>query len=154
MKSFLKAALLAAILFAMSPAKSDAQTKTQYLRTLKGKMMPLKVDTATTFNATPRVVDTIAVSNGDAGVIEVTVTGAASDGDAVTGKLIYRYKKVSGTLTVATADTASAVTVDTDLSGAGFALAANSYNNLKLTLTGKASTTITWRALIVPLFKY
>lgn len=130
-----------------------ASSQVQYIKATSGKLIPYgRISTLTTTNATPVIVDVLTIADNSAGVIEVTVSGSSAAGDGVTGRLIYRYKKVSGTLTIATADTVSTITVDSNVSGAGFALAADGSNNAKLTLTGKSSVTIKWRAVIKPFF--
>lgn len=149
MKSFKILLLSLTILF--SVASSAQNHTTQRIRTTAGNLINYgRVDTLTTFNATPVVIDTLAITDNTVGIIEVTVAGSTSAGVGATGKLIYRYAKAAGTLTVATADSASAVTVDSGISGAGFALAANTYNNAKLTITGKSSTTIRWKSVMTP----
>lgn len=127
----------------------------QFVKTSAGKLVNYgRVDTLTTFNATPVIIANLTITDNTAGIVEITAIGTAATGDAITGKLIYRYKKVSGTLTVATADTASAITADTALSGGTFAAAANGSNNLKLTVTGKASVNVRWRTVITPHYGY
>lgn len=146
---------LAAALFLMVSVSVSAQ-KMQYVKTSpSGKSVAEgRFDTLTTFNATPVIMDTMAITDNSAGIIEVTAVGASAAGDGITGKLVYRYHKASGTLTVATADTISTITADTGLSGGTFALAATSYGNTKLTVTGKASVTVRWRSQIKPFLTY
>jgi hypothetical protein len=128
-----------------------ASSQMLYTKTTSGKFIAVgKQKTLTTTDATATVMDTLAITNNTAGVIEVRVVGVAATGDAITGKLIYRYKKVSGTLTIGTADAASVLTTDTALSGGTFALAVNTYNNAKLTVTGKAAVSVVWRSRITP----
>lgn len=143
--------LLILAMFSIMAFSTATAQKMQYVKTTSGKNIAAgRFDTLTTFNATPVVMDTLAITDNTSGIIEVTVVGQAATGDGITGKLIYRYKKVSGTLTVGTADSASAITADTALSGGTFALAANSYNNAKLTVTGKASVNVRWHSSITP----
>lgn len=143
--------LLVAIL-AMIVCSVQAQSATQInLKSTSGKLVNFgKIITATTADATPVIVDTSAIKDNSAGLVQITVSGSSAAGDGVTGKLVYRYKKVAGTLTVATADVLSAIVADTNVSGATFAAAATSYGNLKLTLTGKAAVTIKWKSVINP----
>lgn len=137
-------------IFLMMSISLTTLAQNQSIKSTTGKLIPYgRIDTLTTFNATPVIMDTYTISNNTSGIIEVTVAGSTAAGVGATGKLIYRYTKASGTLTIATADTASAVTVDGGLSGAGFALAVDGSNNAKLTITGKASTTIKWRSVMV-----
>lgn len=116
------------------------------LRTQQGKVIPAgSWQRDTTTDATPKITDTLIVGNNSAGLIEVSAVGVTSAGEAVTAKLIYRYAKASGTLTIASAANISAVAADTALSGATVAAAATADNNIKVTITGKASKTIRWR---------
>src|SRR4051812_36292950 len=132
-------------LFALVCCTQMASAQMHYERSNRGKNIPIgSYDTTTTTNATPFIIDTLGITNNSAGILEVTVVGQSAVGDGITGKLVYRYKKASGTLTIATPDTASAITADTGLSGGTFALAATSYGNAKLTITGKAATTVRW----------
>lgn len=149
----MKIKLILSALFAIALSVA-ASAQNQSLRTTSGKLIRFRVDTLTTFNATPVIMDTIGITDNTAGILEVTVVGASAVGDGITGKLIYRFKKVSGTLTVATADTASAITADTNLSGGTFAVATTSYGNAKLTVTGKSAVTVRWRSVIYPYFGY
>jgi hypothetical protein len=127
----------------------------QYQKTISGKLVPVgKIATYTTANATPVVIDTLAIADNSAGIMEIVAVGSTTAGDGVTGKLYYRYKKVAGTLTVATAEVASAIVADTNVSGATFAFAATSYGNGKLTITGKAALSIKWRTLIKPYYNF
>lgn len=141
------------LLFSFVLCSFAGSAQMQYLKSTSGKLIPYeKIKTVTTTNATPVIIDTIPVANNTAGIIEVTVCGSSAAGDGVTGKLIYRYSKAAGTLTVSSATAASAVTADTNVSGATFALAANSNNNAKLTITGKSGVTIKWRSVIAPYY--
>jgi hypothetical protein len=139
-----------AVVFAVT-----ASAQMQYEKAVSGKLVPIgKIATITTLDATPVIIDTLAITNNTAGILEVVVAGTSAAGDGVTGKLYYRYKKVAGTLTVATAEVASAIVADTNVSGATFAIAATSYNNAKLTITGKAAVSIKWRTLIKPYYTF
>lgn len=134
-------------------AMATASAQVKYFKTVDGKFVPAgQIDTSRTLDATPVIAANMTIANNTGGIVEVTVVGSTTAGEVITGKLIYRYKKASGTITVATADTASAITADAALSGATFAVAANASNNLKLTLTGKASKTILWRWEIKPYY--
>lgn len=125
--------------------------KVQKVKTNYGKMVTVGVfDTTTTFDATPVIIEVLTIANNTAGIIEVTAKGVAATGNRITGKLVYSYKKVSGTLTVSAADTTSTVVVDTALSGGGFAGSADASNNFKLTITGKAAVPILWTTRIDP----
>lgn len=103
----------------------------------------------TTTNATATHVDSIVIADNTAGIITITGVGAAATGKSISGAMMYRYSKASGTLTIATADTLCAVTADASLSGGLFALAATASNNAQLKATGKASTTVRWRFLVL-----
>jgi len=134
---------------------STVSAQMQYQKSIGGKLIPIgELGVTTTTNATPVIIDTVAVADNTAGIFEVAVSGSSAAGDGVTGKLYYRYKKVSGTLTLATAEVASAIVADTNVSGATFALASTSFGNAKLTLTGKAAVTIRWRTLIKPYYNF
>jgi len=103
----------------------------------------------TTTNATATHVDSIVIADNTAGIITISVVGAAATGKSIAGVLAYRYSKSSGTLTVETADTLVAVTADASLSGGLFALAATASNNAQLKVTGKAATSVRWRVLVL-----
>lgn len=150
----IKALLLSLTIICLAATVTAQSAKYHYSRTDRGKLVSEgQYDTATTTSATPLISDTMAITNNTAGIIEVTVIGQSAVGDGITGKLIYRYAKASGTLTFGTATAASAIVADTGLSGGTFALATTSYGNAKLTLTGKASTTVSWYTHIKPLLK-
>lgn len=126
---------------------AGASAQVNYIKTDKGKMFPVgSMKRVTTPDATPVVIDTLAIQDNSGGVIEVTCVGSSAAGDVVTGKLIYRYKKSAGTLTVASAANESAIVADTNVSGATFAAAATASNNLKITVTGKAGLAVKWRS--------
>lgn len=134
-------------------AMTTASAQVKYFKTVDGKYVPAgQIDTSRTLDATPVIAANMTVANNTGGLVEVTVVGSASNGECVTGKLLYHYHKTAGTITVATADTVGTITADTGLSGATFAVAANASNNLKLTLTGKASKTILWKWEIKPYY--
>jgi hypothetical protein len=151
----LKCLFLSVICIVSLSATLTAQSsRYHYVRTEAGKFISEgQFDTATTTSATPLICDTMKITDNTAGIIEVTAVGQAANGDGITGKLIYRYSKASGTLTFGTATAASAITADTGLSGGTFALATTSFGNAKLTLTGKASVTVKWWTQIQPLLK-
>lgn len=120
------------------------------VKTTTGKVVNYgKVGTLTTTDSVATHIDSIKIADNTAGLIEVYVVGQSTAGYGVTAKVIYRYKKVSGTLTLSAATNIMAAVVDTNLSGATFALAATATNNAQLKVTGKAATSVKWRSIIV-----
>jgi hypothetical protein len=137
----------------LSLAAFNVTAQMQQLKTIQGKVVNYgKVGTLTTADATATHIDSIVIADNTAGLIEVSVVGQSTAGDGVTAKVIYRYKKVSGTLTLSAATNIMAAVVDTNLSGATFALAATATNNAQLKVTGKAATSVKWRSLIVQIY--
>lgn len=136
---------LSIILLVIMTVTASAQI--QQIRTTSGKLVNYgRVDTLTTTSATVTTIGTLSIADNSAGILEVTAVGKSAVGDGITGKLIYRYAKASGTLTISSATAISAITADTGLSGGTFALTASS-NNILIRVTGKASTIVKWKVL-------
>lgn len=131
---------------------AEAQTKQGVMLKISltnGKLANFGQDIKlTTPDATPVIADTMAIADNSAGLIEVYGSGSSAAGDGVTGKLIYRYHKSAGTITLGSATSASAIVADTNVSGATFAVAATASNNLKLTVTGKSALPVQWHLLM------
>lgn len=121
------------------------------VKATNGKLVQApKLVVLTTTNATATHVDSIVIADNTAGIITIEGVGAVpTTGKAITGVLTYRYSKSSGTLTVGTVVSEVPVIADTEVSGGTFALAATASNNAQLKATGKASTTVRWRFLIL-----
>ncbi len=148
MKRLILFAFLSILTFSIT-----AQTKMLQLRTTSGKLLPYgKVATATTNNATPLLIDSLAIVDNTTGIIELTVLGVADTGDAVFGKQVIKYKKVAGTLTLATAHDEYAKTTDSGISGATYSFTTTASGNAKLEITGKAATVLRWRTRIEPFY--
>lgn len=140
--------VLTAFLFLMAAAVT-AQSKQQQLKTVTGKTVGWgRMATYATTDSALNIMDTVAITNNTAGLIEVTVVGVDSIGLAVTGKQIYRYSKSAGTLTLSAATQTMAIVTDTGLGTATYTFTATASNNLKLTVKGKLARTVTWRSLI------
>lgn len=105
-----------------------------------------KMSTHTTTNATPVSIQTIAVATGEAGIVEVQCIGINSAGTAaVTGSTIVRYINNAGTLTLGTDSAVLGTVTDSGISGATYTVT-TSGTNIIVQVTGKASTTIKWKA--------
>ncbi len=130
----------------------SASAQLQQLRSTSGKLVKYgRVATLATTDSALNVIDTFAVGNNTAGMIEVGVAGQDSVGSGVTGKQIYRYKKVAGTLTLSAATQIMAIVTDTPLGTATYTFTATDSNNLQLKVKGKLGVTVSWRILVVPL---
>lgn len=130
----------------------SASAQLQQLRTTSGKLVKYgRVATLSTTDSALNIIDTFAVTNNTAGMIEVGVVGQDSVGSGVTGKQIYRYKKVAGTLTLSAATQIMAIVTDTPLGTSTYTFTATDSNNLQLKVKGKLGVTVAWRILIVPL---
>ena len=111
-----------------------ASAQLQQIKTVSGRLIPYgSIATTVTTDSTLRVIDSIVVVNNTGGIIEVTVVGSSTAGDAITGKQIFRYKKASGTITLSSATNILATVVD-----AGLGTATGIGMNEILTRYGKA----------------
>ncbi|GEO08775.1 hypothetical protein [Segetibacter aerophilus] len=132
----------------LSFAAINAQTSSKVtMRTTAYKLFDYgRQAVVTTTDATPLNIETIAIATGEAGIVEVQCVGVNSAGTAtVTGSTIVRYINNAGTITLGTASTPLATVTDAGISGATFAVAVSG-TNIVVTVTGKASTTVKWRA--------
>ena len=101
----------------------------------------------TTTDATVTTIDSVVLNTNEGGLVQVTVIGYAKDtAYAVTGVLQARFNKRRGTLTLGTSTESLAITADTPLSGATFALSVIN-NQIYVRVTGKVSTSIRWYAI-------
>lgn len=124
----------------------SAQGSWYQIKTTSGKLVLYgKVRSFTTTDSTLSVVDTIKVKNNSGGLVTVTVLGADSLGNAVTGKVIYRYIKAAGTLTLASGTNISASSTDAGLGTATWTFTATTDNNLQLKVKGKLGYTVRWK---------
>lgn len=136
-------------LFILIASFATAQSAQQQIKTTSGKTVGWgRMKSYATTDSALNIMDTVAITNNTAGVIEVTVTGVDSIGLGVTGKQIYRYSKTAGTLTLSAATQTLAIVTDTGLGTATYTFTATASNNLKLTVKGKLNRTVTWRSLI------
>lgn len=121
-----------------------------YARTTTGKLVKVgQFNTKTTTDSTLTIMDTVAISDNSAGLIEVAVVGLDSLGNGVTGKQIYRYHKAAGTLTLASATNISTAVTDAGLGTATYTFTATSSNNAQLKIKGKLTYTVHWRSQIL-----
>jgi len=140
--------LLAMVAFAITANAQIGQVKTQ-----AGKLITLgKEGKATTTDSTATAIDSLVLASNTGGMIEVSVVGHDTGGNTITGKIIYRYKKVGSTLTLASGANISALSADAALSPATFTFTASSANNVVLTIKGKLATSVKWRWRIAPLY--
>lgn len=146
MKSF---KLLSMMLFAFTLFSTALVAQKIQVKTTTGQLFTYGTQaTLTTTNATSTPIATLALASNSAGVIEVTVSGVnPATGDAVTGVAIARFSKKSGTLTLGDTTNILATEVDSGLSGATWSIASSS-NNIVVSVTGKASTSVRWRCLV------
>jgi hypothetical protein len=123
------------------------------VKTITGKLITLgKESRVTTTDSTLTAIDSLVLSNNSGGIVEVSVVGVDTAGNTITGKIIYRYKKVASTLTLASGSNISALSADAALSPATFTFTASSANNLLLSIKGKLATSIRWRWRLQPLY--
>jgi hypothetical protein len=102
----------------------------------------------TTTDATPTTLSAITVAADEGGLYEVQLVGYSdTDTSIVTGSKIVRYAKKAGTLTLGTPAAILATAADSGISGATWTISASS-NNIIVQVTGVASKTIRWRAVI------
>lgn len=128
-----------------------ASAQLQQIKTTSGRLIPYgSIATSVTVDSTLRVIDTIQVINNTGGVLEVTVVGSSSAGDAITGKQIFRYKKASGTLTLSSPTNLLTTVVDAGLGTATFSVSTTSFGNVQVRVKGKDGTSVRWRSVIQP----
>jgi hypothetical protein len=148
-KAFLLVALTMAICMICTNTVQAQSNRALLLRTANGSTFNYgKQAILTTTDASAHTIATITAGANETGIIEAQVVGFDSTGgDAVTGSLIIRYKKVGGTLTLGSPVVDAAIVTDAGLNSATFAFAASS-NNINLNVTGDTSTTVKWVANI------
>ncbi len=141
--------LLVFFSFIMALSFSASAQNNRYVKTDKGKYAEVgKTTILTTTNATATHIDSIVIADNTAGIVTAEIVGAATNGDAVTGKQIFRYKKTAGTLTLGTAANILAIVADAGITGGTFAYNVTATNNLQIKVTGAAATTVRWRSTI------
>lgn len=138
------------LLLIISLVSLSASAQNLQLRTTSGKIVTYfgREKSVTTTDATATTIDSLPITTNTAGLIDVTVVGYTAAGAAVTGRILYRYKKPSGTLTLATGEVLSAIVTDTGLASSGTFTVTAVANNIVVQVTGKASTSVKWRSLI------
>lgn len=100
--------------------------------------------TTTTTNATPTAL-TYTITDETSGILEISIIGKETGGTgAITAKKIVRYRKDGGTLTLGTPTTLLADEIDAAIAAATYNIT-TSANNVSVSVTGIASTTINWR---------
>ena len=101
-----------------------------------------------TTDATPTTLQTHAITDETAGMLEVFLVGK-STGTAgkITGKKIVGYRKDGGTLTLDSLTTILADVVTGDLTTATWTITTSS-NNIIVQVTGQAAKTINWKCVI------
>lgn len=136
LKFFFALALSACVMFA------SAQIQT--VRTEQGKLINVgSFKKVITTDSTITTIDNIAVIDNTAGLVTVSVCGSDSLGNGYTSKIIYRYHKSAGTLTLAAGTNISAASVDAGL-GTSVSTFTVVSNNLVLTVKGKLAGSA-WR---------
>ena len=148
MKNF-KFLIVFSALIAISFSLIAQSSPAQYVTSSKGKALSLgHFKSATTTDSTLSIHDTLAIADNTAGLLTVTVAAYDSLGDGVTSKVVYRYKKVAGTLTLAAGANISALVVDAGLGSATTTFTATASNNVQLKIKGKLNYTVKWKTLI------
>lgn len=128
-----------------------ASAQLQQIKTVSGRLIPYgSIATTVTTDSTLRVIDSIVVVNNTGGILEVTVVGSSTAGDAITGKQIFRYKKASGTITLSSATNILATVVDAGLGTATFSVSTTASGNIQVRVKGKDGTSVRWRSVIQP----
>lgn len=102
----------------------------------------------TTTDSALNIIDTVAITDNTAGMLEVQVVGYDSVGSGVTGKQIYRYKKVAGTLTLSAATQIMAIVTDTGLGTSTYTVTATASDNVQVKVKGKLTFTVLWRSFV------
>lgn len=149
MKS-LKLFFLCSLAFAFMTTAVTAQ-KIQ-LRTTTGNLFTYGDQARiTTTDSAFHSITTVSLSNNTAGIIEVSVSGVDSAGNAVTGSQIVRYSKKSGTLTLGTPGDLLAKVTDGSLGTSTWNISTTD-NNIIVQVKGKLNTTVRWRCLIKHVF--
>lgn len=113
---------------------------------LSGQTIPTPV---TTSNATPSALTSIALANGSAGMVIVTLVAVVSGNPATCGmaqRYAKYYKTTGGTLTIIETGDIIAESLST-LTTATWSLVSSS-NNISVQITGEGTTNIKWSATI------
>lgn len=140
MKKFIKALLFGLIVLAVMPSMAQKTIN----RNSGEEFQKVKTTTDSTFTS----VDSCIINSNEVGFVDVQVVGLDKvNGKAVTGHLKYRYKSVSGTITLASADALSAIVTDSGLSPATFKVIASG-SKLYLQVKGKLTVTVDWYTVL------
>lgn len=141
MKKIISILIMSFALFTVGTAQT---TTTQY-SSRNGQETVAKV--VTTTDSTATYIDSIKLSTNQTGICEVDVIGYAKDTSySVTGKIIFRFNKRRGTLTIGTIEELNTITRDailahTALGGATFtAVAVN--NQIYIRVKGVTDTNV------------
>lgn len=106
-------------------------------------------NTITTTNATPTTAITLTIEDSSAGIAEFTIVGVlpGAANNCITGRKFVQYYKQGGVLAISNGpgDIISD-TLSGSISTASWTIAVDGSNNLIATVTGQASTTISWTA--------
>lgn len=150
----LKLFLFACTMLLATTAASAQLGKVRQLKTVDGKTVVYgTINSITTVDSTSTILDTLAIGNNTAGLVVVSCVGKDSLGNGVTGRIIYRYKKSAGTITLAAGTNISAIVTDTGLGTATWTFTTTASNNLQLRVKGKlVGWTTTWRGRIEPFY--
>src|SRR5436190_11139730 len=98
------------LLLALSAATSFAQVTTRYENRNFDERVAQRLVTT---DSTLTYIDSLVLSTNEGGVVELTVIGYAKDtAYCVTGKLIARFNKRRGTLTLGTVEEIGTITTD------------------------------------------
>lgn len=135
-------ALLLGCLLVFASTQSFAQKTIN--RNPSEEFQKVKTTTDSTFTS----VDSCIINTNEVGFVDVQVVGLDKvNGKAVTGHLKYRYKSVSGTITLASADNVSAIVTDSGLTPATFKVIASG-SKLYLQVKGKLTVTVDWYTVL------
>lgn len=109
------------------------------------QMMRVVLNQSTAFTLMTKNVD-----HGEAGVIMVHCIGVDTQGNAMSGAKMVRYRKTDqGVLTLGTIQNVLAVQRDTGMTGTDFNIVTVN-NNIDITVSGVASKDIAWQVTINP----
>lgn len=102
-----------------------------------------------TGDATPTSIGAFVIPDESAGLVEITVVARqGTTTGSLVGRKMVSYRKDGGVLTIGSFHDILADEIQGSLTGATWSAAVNGSNNLEVTVTGLASTSINWRGSI------
>jgi hypothetical protein len=144
MKKFLFLAVSTLFMVAALTAQTTTRKTSTYHDYVNVNADEKTVTTFSTTGATLTTAQTITLASNSIGMLEIHVVGYSDSlKAAVTGSIVVRYKKPSGTLTLATSDTLSTFITDSALGAAAWSVAAVS-NNIAIKVQGDTGIPMTW----------